>query len=164
MSATPSPIRRATEDDVAAIARIVDDAYAHYVPRIGRKPMPMLDDHGARVRAGQAWVFEAAGGAVAGVLVLIDTADHLLLDNIAVDPARRGGGIGRALLQFAEPEAGRRGYAEIRLYTHEKMTENIALYGRIGYRETGRAVAVPSGLPRVHFAKRLSAGAAEIAG
>ncbi len=143
-------IRPATPADVPAIARIVDAAYAPYVPRIGRKPAPMLDDHAARVRDGQAWVFEA-NGAVAGVAVLLDEADHLLLDNVAVDGARRGTGVGRALLEFTEAEAVRRGYGEVRLYTNVMMTENVALYRRIGYRETGRGGQ--AGYHRVFFAK-----------
>ncbi len=143
-------IRPATAADVPAISRIVEAAYAPYVPRIGRKPAPMLDDHAARVRDGQAWVF-VAGGAVAGMAVLLDEPDHLLLDNIAVDAAHRGTGIGRALMEFTEAEAARRGHAEVRLYTNEAMTENIALYGRIGYRETGRGGQ--SGYRRVFFAK-----------
>jgi ribosomal protein S18 acetylase RimI-like enzyme len=143
-------VRPATAADVPAIARIVDAAYAPYVARIGRKPAPMLDDHAARVRDGQAFVFDA-GGAVAGVAVLLDAPDHLLLDNIAVDDANRGTGIGRALLQFTEAEAVLRGYKEVRLYTNEAMTENIALYARIGYRETGRGGQ--DGYRRVFFAK-----------
>ncbi len=143
-------IRPATAADVPAIARIVDAAYAPYVPRIGRKPAPMLDDHAARVRDGQVWVFEA-NGAVAGVAVLLDEADHLLLDNVAVDGAHRGTGVGRALLEFTEAEAVRRGYGEVRLYTNVMMTENVALYRRIGYRETGRGGQ--AGYQRVFFAK-----------
>jgi ribosomal protein S18 acetylase RimI-like enzyme len=143
-------IRPATAADVPAIARIVEAAYAPYVARIGRKPAPMLDDHAARVRDGQAMVFET-DGAVAGVAVLLDEPDHLLLDNIAVDDAHRGTGIGRALLQFVEAEAARRGYAEVRLYTTEAMVENIALYARIGYQETGRGGQ--DGYRRVFFAK-----------
>ena len=53
-------------------------------------------------------------------------------------PDRQGRGFGRALLGFAEIEARRLGLTELRLYTHEKMTENIALYERLGFTETGR--------------------------
>ena len=151
-------IRPATPADVADIARIVDAAYAHYVPRIGRRPAPMEDDHAARIRDGEAWVF-VAEGAVAGVLVLIDESDHLLLDNVAVDPAQRGTGIGRALLLFAEAEARRRGYAEVRLYTNVMMTENIAMYARIGYRETGRGGQ--AGFQRVFYTKTLGEAGAK---
>jgi ribosomal protein S18 acetylase RimI-like enzyme len=155
-------IRRATPDDVPAITRIVQAAYAAYIPRIGRKPAPMLDDYAAQVREGQAWVVEA-DGAVAGVLVLLAAPDHLMIHNVAVDPARRRTGAGRALLRFAEAEALRLGVAEVRLYTNETMVENIALYRRIGYRETGRGVR--AGFSRVDFSKKLAAEAGgEIAG
>jgi hypothetical protein len=43
-------------------------------------------------------------------------------------------------MAFAESEALRQGFSSLRLYTNEKMTENIAFYGRVGYRETGREI------------------------
>lgn len=50
--------------------------------------------------------------------------------------------MGRRLLAFAEAEAMRRGYSEVRLYTNVLMnvlmTENRRLYAAIGYEETGR--------------------------
>jgi GNAT superfamily N-acetyltransferase len=45
---------------------------------------------------------------------------------------------GKALLEFAEDEARRAGFDSIYLYTHEKMTENLALYSKIGYVEYDR--------------------------
>ena len=30
------------------------------------------------------------------------------------------------------------GFTELRLYTHSLMVENIALYGRLGFKEIGR--------------------------
>jgi len=56
--------------------------------------------------------------------VLLPEPNYLLLDNIAVSAARQGLGLGRRLLAFAEAEALRRGYREIRLYTHQTMVEN----------------------------------------
>ncbi|WP_346770510.1 hypothetical protein [Pseudomonas sp. 273] len=62
-------IRQATPDDAPAIARLVDEAYSPYIPRIGRKPAPMLDDY--RQVIAEADVFVCAlDGEVAGVLVL----------------------------------------------------------------------------------------------
>jgi len=87
--------------------------------------------------------------------VLLAELDHLLLDNVAVDPAAQGTGLGRALIAFAEAEARRRGYAEMRLYTHETMTENIALYSRTGWTETGRGEQ--NGFARVFFRKPVGA-------
>jgi ribosomal protein S18 acetylase RimI-like enzyme len=145
-------IRAATAADVPAIAQTVALAYGHYIARMGRPPAPMLDDHAARVSAGTAWVL-TEGAAVSGILVLLPLPDHLLLDNIAVAPDRQGCGLGRRLLTFAEAEALRRGYREIRLYTHETMVENQCLYAAIGYEETGRGTEV--GYERVFMRKRL---------
>jgi len=93
------------------------------------------------------------GTTIAGVVVLLPRPDYLLLDNIAVAPARQGTGLGRRLLAFAEAEAVRRGYREIRLYTHRTMTENQRLYTAFGYEETGRGAE--AGYERVFMRKRL---------
>ena len=130
-------IRPAGQADLPAVTAIVEAAYTPYIARMGKKPGPMLDDYPALVRAHQAWVAQDAGG-VAGVIVLLPEPDYLLLDNIAVAPARHGQGVGKALLRFAEDEARRRGFTELRLYTNEMMTETVALYARTGWTETGR--------------------------
>jgi ribosomal protein S18 acetylase RimI-like enzyme len=145
-------IRAALAADVKAVAQIVEDAYQRYIPRMGRPPGPMLDDYSARVSEGAVWVIEEHA-TVVGILVLRPKPDHLLLDNIAVAPAHQGLGLGRRLLVFAEQEAVRRGYREIRLYTHETMTENQRLYAAIGYEETGRGTE--AGYERVFMRKQL---------
>jgi ribosomal protein S18 acetylase RimI-like enzyme len=144
-------IRAARPEDVDALRQLVQDAYSHYVPRLGKPPGPMLDDYARRVAAGQAWVLEE-GGMLAGVVVLEEVGnDVLLLDNVAVAPSAQGKGFGRALIAFAEAEAHRRGRGEVRLYTNVAMTENLALYGRLGFRETGRVSE--EGYERVYMAK-----------
>jgi len=146
-------IRPAVAADVPRIEAIVETAYTKYVARIGKKPGPMLDDYRARVAQGNAWVAEV-DGAVVGLLVLLPEPGYLLLDNVAVAPEAHGKGVGRALIAFAEDETRRRGHAEIRLYTHEKMVENIAMYPRLGYEETHRAEQ--AGYQRVFMRKRLA--------
>jgi len=145
-------IRAATAADVPAITEIVDHAYRHYMARMGKPPGPMLDDYAARVLEGAVWVIEE-GSVIAGIIVLLPATDYLLLDNIAVSPARQGSGLGRRLLAFAEAEAVRRGYCEIRLYTHQTMVENQRLYASIGYKETVRGTE--AGYDRVFMGKQL---------
>lgn len=147
-------IRPARPEDREAIERIVAQAYEIYIPRLGKKPGPMLDDYAARIAAGEAFVVEDAGS-VRAVLVLIDEPDALLLDNLAVDPGAQRGGHGRRLADFAEAEAVRRGYAEIKLYTHQTMTENVTYYAKRGYEETGRGEQ--AGYARIFMRKRLQA-------
>src|SRR5215472_15222082 len=145
-------IRAATIADVSVIADIVQQAYRPYIARIGKPPGPMLDDYAARVSEGVVWVLEKEA-VVAGIIVLLPASDYLLLDNIAVAPDHQGLGLGRQLLAFAEAEALRRGYREIRLYTHQTMVENQRLYASIGYEETGRGAE--AGYERVFMRKQL---------
>ncbi len=138
--------------DAAFVREIVEAAYRPYIVRIGKKPGPMLDDYTKRIADGQVWVLDSVDGIV-GVLVLEESPDGFLLDNIAIAPGQQGKGHGGILLKFAEAEATRRGWREIRLYTHALMTENIALYGRIGYAGTARVTE--KGFDRVYMMKRL---------
>ena len=145
-------IRQALPSDGDDVRALVDAAYRHYVPRLGKPPGPMRDDYDRRIADGQAWV-DDEGGDIVGLVVLEEQPDGLLLENVAVKPAAQGKGRGRALIAFAEQEAQRRGFTKIRLYTHELMVENIALYQRLGFSEIGRVRE--KGYDRVYMAKEL---------
>ena len=145
-------IRQARPEEAPVLAAIVARAYAPWVPVIGRRPMPMEDDYPGRIAAGEAWVLDDAGS-IHALLVIETHPGHLMLDNIAVDPARLGMGDGRVLLDFAEAEAWRRGLAEVRLYTNVLMERNIALYAKRGYVETERRQE--KGFARVFMAKQI---------
>lgn len=146
-------IRLARLADCLAIETIIAAAYARYVPQIGRKPAPMLDDYAALIKAERVYVLED-DDLVRGLLVLIPEDGAMLLDNVAVSPDAQGAGLGRILLEFAERVARDAGYSLIRLYTNEVMTTNIALYSRIGYTETHRAEE--KGLRRIYMTKQLT--------
>jgi len=146
-------IRVASLADAGSVSEIVDSEYRSYIPRMGKPPGPMLDDYAKRIADGQVWVMDTTDGIV-GILVLEESPDRFLLDNIAVAPNRQGKGHGRVLLDFAEARAMQRGWQEIRLYTNASMTENIALYRKIGYVETARVNE--KGFDRVYMTKRLA--------
>jgi ribosomal protein S18 acetylase RimI-like enzyme len=129
--------RSATGADVPKVATPVDAAYGHYIERLGMLPRPMTDDYAEVIANRRVTVAESYGNIV-GVIVLTVDDEGFLIDNVAVEPSHRGEGLGRALLEFAEAEARRTGFDSIHLYTHEKMTENLALYSRIGYVEYDR--------------------------
>ncbi len=149
-------IRRATSADVDAVAALARDAYEKYIARIGRVPEPMSADYAAIVAESDTWVAVDPAGLVIGALTLRDGNDHLLIWSIAVDPAQQGRGIGRLLLDWAETQARARNHAELRLYTNERMTENQAIYERLGYIRTRREERADRVL--IHMAKRLPPG------
>jgi ribosomal protein S18 acetylase RimI-like enzyme len=130
-------LRPARPADAPRLTEIVQAAYGHYVERVGRPPRPMLDDYAEVIRRDQVVVAERRGEVV-GLVVLQVGDEGFVVDNVAVDPAYKGSGVGRALLERAEAEARRAGFDSVALYTHERMTENLALYERIGYVEYDR--------------------------
>lgn len=148
------PIRAAREPDVDNLREIVERAYGTYIERIGRRPAPMDDDYAAKLRGSHVFVADDDGGEVIGFIVLITAPDHLLIENVAVNPECQGRGIGRSLLDFAEAFAARQQISELRLYTNVAMTENLALYSRLGYHEDERRIE--NGLKRVFLSKRIS--------
>ena len=97
-------IRQAQAHEAMDVRDIVLAAYQQYVAIMGTQPGPMLDDYVLRIAEEQCWVLDDSG-TIAGLLVLEDGPDCLLLDNIAVRPDRQGFGYGRKLLDFAESEA-----------------------------------------------------------
>jgi GNAT superfamily N-acetyltransferase len=138
---------------VDVLRAIAVAAYRQYIPRIGQRPAPMTADYAQAVRDRQAWA-AIENGAIVGFAILIPQPGCLLLDNVAVRPAAQGRGVGTRLLALAEDHARRLGLSEIRLYTNEAMTENLAYYLRHGYTETHRAEQ--DGFHRVFFRKRIS--------
>ncbi len=145
-------LRPACAGDLATIQALVAAAYGPYVAAINVRPGPMDDDYAAAIAAGQVQVVDR-GGALAGLLVLIPQADAMLLDNIATDPLLHGQGLGRALMDLAVEQARAAGYARLRLYTHERMVRNQAIYARAGFAETHRVTE--NGLHRVYMEKPL---------
>jgi GNAT superfamily N-acetyltransferase len=149
----PSPqIRPADWGDLKAIEEIVESAYTKYVERIGSRPGPMEVDYAEALARADLFV-GMEGETVTGLSVLASQSDHLLIENVAVRPSHQGRGIGSALLDHAEAWARWQGHRKLRLYTHELMVENIALYERRGYREEDRRGR--NGFPLVFMAKEI---------
>jgi GNAT superfamily N-acetyltransferase len=145
-------MRRARPDEAAAVAALVEAAFAQHVAAVGRRPAPMDDDHAAHIARGDQWVVDQDGALIAS-MVLLERDDHLVVDNVAVAPGRQGEGLGRALLAFAQDEALRRGRPELRLYTNAAMAGNLVFYPRLGFTEVERRTE--HGFQRVFYAKRL---------
>jgi ribosomal protein S18 acetylase RimI-like enzyme len=138
-------LRRATATDVPRLTELVRSAYGDYVERIGARPRPMTDDYADVIRTHQV-IVALRDGDVVGLIVLRIDADGFLVDNVAVDPAHQGTGVGRVMLEFAEAAAREAGFDSVYLYTHERMTENLALYSRVGYVEYDRRRVGGAGL------------------
>jgi ribosomal protein S18 acetylase RimI-like enzyme len=132
-------IRRARVEDAVRIGAIARAAYSKYVARIGREPAPMLADFAAEIAADHV-VVTGTDGRIDGYMIAWPETDAYFIDNVAVDPAQQGKGLGRQLIRHAVAEATRHRPSAIRLYTNAAMTENLSMYARMGFVETHRVV------------------------
>jgi ribosomal protein S18 acetylase RimI-like enzyme len=150
----PTTIQPATAADCAAVIACVQAAYVGYVAEIGIRPAPMDADYADLIAQGVVYVLRDVGDERLYGLVVLHVEDNgLFVENVAVAPGQQHHGYGRQLLVFAEERARSLGLAELRLYTHERMTRNIALYARLGYAEVERRAE--HGFARVFMRKRL---------
>ncbi len=145
-------IRLATADDLHNIKTCAQQAYAKYLERMDRTPAPMVANFARQIALEQVFV-AITGSLFSGFVVFYKASGHLHLENIAVMPESSGTGIGRRLIKFVERSAHEAGINAVELYTNEVMTENIAIYARLGYVETERKRE--DGFNRVYFRKSL---------
>ncbi len=98
----------------------------------------MIADFASLVASGSVHVAVEGKADVLGFIVFFHDGDHVFLENVAVRPDATGQGIGKRLIAFCEAEARRSNAKSVKLYTNEKMTENLSIYPHLGYRETER--------------------------
>jgi len=115
-------VRAATADDLAAIAAIQEAS-----PEASQwEPASYLDYECSVVTGGRR---------VLGFLVVRQiAADEREILNLAVDPAERGRGVARKLLEIELRRAKTQWFLEVRA----SNSSAIKLYERAGFRETGR--------------------------
>ena len=99
----------------------------------------LVPDGGGRYERFWAWVWSA-----------LPPEPHWLLDQLAVEPAAQGRGIGGAMLRFAIERAERDG---LPLFLETGLPANVPLYERFGFRVMQGADA-PDGGPHIWFMRR----------
>ena len=125
-------LRRARAEDAQSVRQLVREAYARWVPVIGREPMPMLADYDAAIRDHEIDLMVGDGEIIA-LIETIAHPDYLFIENIAVSPLHQGKGLGRRLLVHAERQAEAAGLFELRLLTNGAFEANVRLYQSAGF-------------------------------
>jgi ribosomal protein S18 acetylase RimI-like enzyme len=145
-------LRRAIAADAAAARSLTREAYAKWVPVIGREPKPMSADFDAAIRDHRVDLL-CEGERIVALIETIAEPGALLIENVAVSPSCQGRGLGRRLMAHAEGLAATLGYGEIQLYTNARFVENVAFYRRLGYAIAREEPSVGGRI--VHMSKRL---------
>jgi N-acetylglutamate synthase-like GNAT family acetyltransferase len=139
-------LRTATENDAESIRSLVREAYAKWVPIVGREPLPMTADYDEAVRTHRIDLLHR-DGKLAALIETFPDDGQLLIQNIAVSPLFQNTGIGRKLLAHAEEIAKAQGYPAVKLFTNKLMAANVRLYSSVGYdidreEESSRGITV----------------------
>ena len=144
-------LRRGQPADAAAIRQLTREAYAKWVPVIGREVKPMTADYDESLRQHRFDLLYLRDRLAA----LIETGhdgDRLLVVNVAVAPAFQRQGLGSRLMAHAEALARSLGCARIWLYTGKLMAGNVELYLKLGY-AIDREEEIDNGIVRVYMSK-----------
>ena len=125
-------LRRAIPEDATAIRHLVREAYAKWVPLLGREPMPMQADYDTAIRDHTIDLLYIEGN-LAALIETTPKPGHLFIENVAVSPAYQRHGLGRQLLAHAEQQARDANLPTLCLLTNQLFENNIRLYESIGY-------------------------------
>lgn len=147
-------IRLANASDEPDIRNCAEQAYARYLPVIGRKPAPMIADFTTQIAAGVVYVATDDQTGFQGFIVFYVKDGYCLLENVAVLPGAAGRGVGKTLISFCEDAARRRSVNAVHLYANAKMTDNLSIYSRLGCVKV--AERTEDGFNRVYFEKILT--------
>lgn len=131
-------IRKAIVDDAKGVKSCMTLAYTKYLDRLKGDRLPPMDvDYEEEISYYPVWVAESNNEIVGGLMLIFED-DYTTIANLAVHPDHQGTGLGRELMEFAESEAKRRGYLEVRLATHVLLTENVSFDHHLGWSEISR--------------------------
>lgn len=132
-----------TPAQIAAVAALARETWMqHYVPIIGAAQVEYMlakfqsPEAIARQIAAEGYEYYVAPGAGYLALVPEPVRKSAMLSKIYVLAGRRGTGLGRAMVAFAEKRAAELGAAELWLTVNKRNAGSIAFYEKMGFRKT----------------------------
>lgn len=152
-------VRMAVPEDAAQIASALRKSFIEYESLYTAEafaatvstPEQILE----RMREGPVWV-AVENGTIVGTVAAVPRADSLYVRGMAVDPALRGRGTGRALLERVEEFATQNGFERLRLSTTPFLLSAIRLYEKHGFRRDAAGPHDLLGTPLFTMVKDLS--------
>jgi predicted N-acetyltransferase YhbS len=138
----PLDIRRATPQELEEVGRLTAEVYVGdgFVGADDRYFRELVDTS-RRAREAEVWVAVDDGQVLGSVTFCpvgsayreIAHADEGEFRMLAVSPAARGQGVGRALVELCVRRSGELGYAGVRMSSMDRMTTAHGVYERLGF-------------------------------
>jgi len=153
-------IRNATSCDADTINRLCLEAYAEFRTRVGEINWSRLRETLSRTselsNAGELIVAEDPSGLLGVVLYVPPSGTkRAFVRTLAVDPQKRGRGIGRRLTQECIDRARTDGADSIGLTTADMMTVALPMYERMGFAKESN-LGKRFGVPHARYVLKLS--------
>jgi GNAT superfamily N-acetyltransferase len=141
MRERPVSIRHARDDELDIVASVAVDAYAEYAERMSPDAWSAYAHNIANVRGritdAEILVAERDGRIVGCVTLFTDwrgaQSDSYGVRLLAVPPAERGTGVGRALMEHCIRRAASEGKDRVVLTTTQEMESARDLYEKLGF-------------------------------
>ncbi len=130
----PKDIRRATQEELPAVLDLIQRQFAYMEDRID-PPSSMYRLTVEGLRQSDVWVF---GDPIRACMVLTPVSDHLYLGKVAIEPAFRGQGLLKELVNRAEDVARGLGLNTIQLESRIELIEVHRTFAKVGFREVRR--------------------------
>jgi len=154
-------VRRARPAEAASVAFLLRVAFSEvaqlYTPEALDATLPDAVALRRRLEEGASVWIALLDEQVVGTLSAFDRSEGLHLRSMAVHPAARGQGVGRALLAAAEGFGRERGHTRVFLRTTPFLHAAIALYSRSGFTLCQGAERDLHGVPLFEMEKLLLA-------
>lgn len=131
--------RRAKPADHGPVLSLIRESFAYMDGRIDPpSSMHRLTeaDIAAQAEAGEVWLIDGSQGLLA-CMFLTFLSDAVYIGKLAVAEAARGQGLSRLLIDHAEARAVTLGLPAIELQTRVELTENQAIFARMGFARVG---------------------------
>ena len=152
-------IRRATEKDVDAVARVLNEAFAQFERLYTRAGYEATTPDAASIKArlgeGPTWLADD-GATIVGTVSAVARDDGVYVRSMAVTPAARGKRVAVDLMRQLELFAVSKKAERLYLSTTPFLFSAIRVYESLGFRRTGEPPDDLLGTPLVTMAKRLS--------
>jgi ribosomal protein S18 acetylase RimI-like enzyme len=152
-------IRRAMTEDAAALASVLQQAFAEYEPFYTKQGYAATTPAKAtiitRMQEGPVWV-AVHRKHIVGTVSVVRREKGLYVRGMAVLPAARGLGVGRQLLDEVEAFAAADGREQLVLSTTPFLHRAIRLYESVGFSATDDGPGDLFGTPLVTMKKKLT--------